>query len=615
MHAVDQLLASGFVHAIGWALIHFLWQGCVIAVIYWLVCVLSQRGSAHLRYWAGVGSLGLIVLVIGSTFALYLEPDARFIAAPAAPESVNAFLVLGGALPDARSLLQGGIEPALPVVVALWLAGVLILASRTALDWLRLHRLLQSSGGEAGEAISRSARRLEQQLGLRRAVRILQSARVQVPMAVGWIRPVILIPAAVLARLPQDQLEMVLAHELGHIRRCDHLVNWLQIALETLLFYHPAVGWMSRRIREERENCCDDLVVSRCRKPATYARALANLEVLRAPNLAGAAIAATGGNLLSRIRRIVDRELPRTSSGYAQMTLMAALAIVIGLGAHRGVALSQALNRVADVAQLQPSDIAWKTWGRSRAVWGAGLDRYADRIGQAAAAPEPDVPVAAAARLPVAADAVTEMGSAVSTAPQTDAVVTSPATHWTGSAVTAVHESDPDIAAQVSGHDTAAIDLVERTAPPATAPAEPAAGALATAPAPAAPAVLEQVPPRYPWRARAGGLEGFVEIAFSVDERGRAHDIEVREAVPSDIFDRAAIRALKKWKFSPRTAEAPALRLTQTFHFDLEDLPQIEPSRRHCAVTGRRACSLAPPDAIVVYVNPPSDRHQRKMLN
>ena len=125
------------------------------------------------------------------------------------------------------------------------------------------------------------ARRLAQALRIRGAIRLLESAAVEVPTVIGWLRPVVLIPVATLSGLSTEQMEMVLAHELAHIRRHDFFVNLMQAVVETLLFYHPAVWWISGRIRVEREHCCDDVAVAVCGNPLLYARALTRLEELR----------------------------------------------------------------------------------------------------------------------------------------------------------------------------------------------------------------------------------------------------------------------------------------------------------------------------------------------
>jgi hypothetical protein len=136
-------------------------------------------------------------------------------------------------------------------------------------------------------------------------VRLLESTLVRAPTTIGWLRPVILLPASAFTGLTLQQLELILAHELAHIRRHDYLVNLFHVAAETLLFYHPAVWWVSRQARIEREHACDDLAVAVCGDPIAYARALTQMERLRkdAPLLA---IAADGGKLSARIRRLVE---------------------------------------------------------------------------------------------------------------------------------------------------------------------------------------------------------------------------------------------------------------------------------------------------------------------
>src|SRR5207245_10148390 len=134
----------------------------------------------------------------------------------------------------------------------------------------------------APQACIAALHRLAARLRVSRPVRLLQSTLVQVPAVLGWVRPVILLPASALTGLTPLQLEVLLAHELAHVRRYDYLVNLIQSAIEILLFYHPAVRWVSRRVREEREHCCDDLAVAVCGDAHLYARALLMMESLRA---------------------------------------------------------------------------------------------------------------------------------------------------------------------------------------------------------------------------------------------------------------------------------------------------------------------------------------------
>src|SRR6185295_12499034 len=143
---------------------------------------------------------------------------------------------------------------------------------------------------------------------------------------IGWLRPVILVPAAAIAGLSPEQLEAVLVHELAHILRYDHLVNAAQTLVETLLFYHPCVWWTSARIRHERELCCDDLAVASCGDAVCYARALTRLERMRITTPA-IALAGTGGPLAYRIRRL----LGAGTQGYGPSKLPGLFALVVGL--------------------------------------------------------------------------------------------------------------------------------------------------------------------------------------------------------------------------------------------------------------------------------------------
>jgi beta-lactamase regulating signal transducer with metallopeptidase domain len=197
----------------------------------------------------------------------------------------------------------------LPLIVTVWLVGVALLSLRLLVQWLRVRRLVERDASPAREPWPGIARRLAAALGVRQAVRLLESAAIEAPAVLGYLRPVILLPASSLMGLTPDQLEMILAHELAHIRRHDFLVNLLQSAVETLLFYHPAVWWISDRIRIEREHCCDDLAVATCGSPVLYARALTRLEELRAQTMP-LAVHANGGSLLDRIRRIVRVTTP-----------------------------------------------------------------------------------------------------------------------------------------------------------------------------------------------------------------------------------------------------------------------------------------------------------------
>ena len=169
-------------------------------------------------------------------------------------------------------------------------------------------------------------RRVAGRMALDRVVRVFESSAVAVPVMVGWIKPVVLLPAAALSGLTPTQVEALIAHELAHVRRHDYIVNLLQSLVETLLFYHPAVWWVSARVRAEREHCCDDLAVGVCDR-LVYVTALADLAAMTAaPRIA---LAATDGSLVNRVRRLLGRSRDARESGSSWMP---ALVLVLAIG-------------------------------------------------------------------------------------------------------------------------------------------------------------------------------------------------------------------------------------------------------------------------------------------
>ncbi len=191
---------------------------------------------------------------------------------------------------------------------------------------------------------------LRRRLLISRPIRLLKSALVEVPTVVGWLRPVILLPASSLAGLTPGQLDAILVHELAHVRRFDYLVNIFQCLIETVMFYHPVIWWISRCIRDEREHCCDDLVVKVCGNRVAYARALATLEGLRVemPQLA---FAASGGSLLNRVRRLLGATGSEESMSFRQIGGLALLGvglvfILLGIYLNLQTPMYQAIVRI-----------------------------------------------------------------------------------------------------------------------------------------------------------------------------------------------------------------------------------------------------------------------------
>lgn len=319
LNAMDATIGS-LVGPLGWALVHSLWQGALVALVYAAArsTIPAERSASRYR----LATAGLILLV-----ALPLATMARLATAPAVEDAV----VLAGkglALPVAAPFVEGatsipgpsaapafalpaglarGVEPLLPWITTLWLVGVAALSLLHLAGLRGAHRLRIQGTTPAPEAWVRTVERLARRLEVRRAVVLLQSTVAKVPSVVGWLRPAIVVPASAFVGLHPAQLEALLAHELAHVRRGDYLVNLLQTVVETLFFYHPATWWISGEMRREREHCCDDLAVDACGDRRVYARALAGIAELRlrATSLALGADGGTGsGSVLARVRRL-----------------------------------------------------------------------------------------------------------------------------------------------------------------------------------------------------------------------------------------------------------------------------------------------------------------------
>ncbi|HZW33235.1 MAG TPA: M56 family metallopeptidase [Isosphaeraceae bacterium] len=385
MTMLARLLESPTAQRLARAHLHFLWQGLVAGIIAWLVLTALRRASSGARYRVLVIVLGVLAACPLATCALIpAGPDRRgnssgseFAAdrrasepgfviriepasgeAPAAsgepqpshfanqpqPARVSPADVLPARdrvspwplrVRDVWADVPIWLERHLAWVAGGWLLGVCLLSMRLLLGWVAIVRLkrvgVRPLDGDLRTRLDGLARRLR----IARPVRLLESVLAEVPSVIGWLKPVVLLPVRACTGLSSEQIEAILAHELAHIQRCDYLINGLQVVIETLLFYHPVVWWVSRAIRREREQCCDDVAVSLCGDRFVYARALTAMEALRgrAPGLAMAA-GSRGSLLRRRILRLlgVPHEPAPTAARWLAAAVAMGAALTMGVG-------------------------------------------------------------------------------------------------------------------------------------------------------------------------------------------------------------------------------------------------------------------------------------------
>jgi beta-lactamase regulating signal transducer with metallopeptidase domain len=366
MNFLAHLLSPETMRIVALTLLHFLWQGAALAAVAYVSLSLLRNSSTRYAFL-----VGLLVLMLASPVATFLILNSQATATASTGPNVTTFAVASktSAHPVATTHRPTAPSRTAPdyfiLLVELWFTGVVLFSLRSAGGFFLVVRLRRKESTPVSRDLLNLCQTLQQRMGITRIVRYCESLQLSAPVVVGWIRPVVLLPVSALTGLDETQLQAVIAHELAHIRRLDAFVNLFQIVVESLLFYHPAVWWLGKCIREERENCCDDAAVAVCGSPVTYAHALARMaESQVAPQLV---MAANRGPLAARVARL--------------------LGIASSSGAQRGANLSVGVLCLS-VALLAGS-----------ALIGAAHIVHAQT-------PRPEAPVAPAAAAPVLATVV-----------------------------------------------------------------------------------------------------------------------------------------------------------------------------------------------------------------
>ena len=396
------LQLNGWLFTIGWTLVHFVWQGAVIAVaVAALLAACRHRSSSNTRYIvACLGLAALLAAPVATTVMLRSGEPTSFVrnASTSAPPAFDfrpapASRAAGTQLFASTAVrASAAVEPWLPLVVAGWFSGALVLIARFAFASARVRRLRRASLLAPLSRWQAAGERLADRLLIRQAFRIVDSALVDVPSVIGTLRPVILLPVAALTSLTPDQIEALLAHELAHIRRRDYAVNMAQTIAEALLFFHPAVWWLSARIREEREHCCDDIALDVCAEPVTYASALAEIASWRRRDLA-LSLGATDGALLARVRRILrEPEAHALGAGTGSIALALAILATAGAVVHSSsgeapISVETSSERIVTVkTRNMVEEFALRTTDHFQLFYQRDLDLHADRVGREAEA-------------------------------------------------------------------------------------------------------------------------------------------------------------------------------------------------------------------------------------
>ena len=540
------LMLSG-VRIIGWVLLHFLWQAALVGVVYGAVRSALPRGEWRYRF--GMGAL--IVLAACPVFTCWWLLDAATVAgqAQAAIDTVTPALSMSSATANEGLDWQAGLDALLPWLVLAWSAGVLLLSLRAWQQWRRLKVLVCVA--ERAPLWQARLNLMADRFGLRRRVAVLCSKLVVTPILVGWIRPVILLPMAVACDFPVTQVELILAHELAHLKRLDPVANLFQVILETLHFYHPVVHWISRDVRNEREICCDQLALSVTGgSRQEFAATLAQLGELR-QRPGSLLLAANGGILLDRVQYMVlpaQRVERRRTPAHLVAVLLGATLIALTLRLEWRQIRQQ--ETLAEASLQMPSTIAPFVIAMKSPMI-------------------PALDVAAAAFLP-------------HLAPLRPSPVIPVRQEPVAGAIEAPRLSVPSAAIPELAVPT------QRVALPLATATMPKVAPIATTESPPSPASTPPLTPTrirqpiYPQMALMRGIEGKVVIEFGLTADGGLRDLQVVHAEPTGIFDQAAMRAMRGWRYPAPRGSAEQRRYRQTMVFVL-----------NAAMAGTRASSDA----------------------
>jgi len=368
MEILSKHISEEFLYGIGWTIFHSLWIGALISLLLFIALNILRGNSAKLRYNVSLGALISMVIILTVVFIHTLN-TAEVNTLSRSSQSIyttrEAALFLPGSegiykTTDVRNEISHSIISFLnhnyDKVTLFWLAGILFMAFRFTGGLVYSRRLRKRYNRKSISRFLTITDKLKNKLGIRRKVEVIESLISKVPITTGFLKPVILLPIGALSGIPYNQLEAIIAHELAHIKRNDYLVNIIQSLIEIILFYHPAVWWMSSMIRTEREIACDEIALELSDKKLTYIKALLSISNLKSEKTVSA-VAFTGNrnNLLNRIIKITKMKEPKLnstdkwSSALMSLIIIAGVLVLSGFTSRTGIEHSD--KQVANISE------------------------------------------------------------------------------------------------------------------------------------------------------------------------------------------------------------------------------------------------------------------------
>lgn len=381
MNYLQNIFNETLVNAIGWTLLHSLWQGAVVVIIAALVLTFFKNPSSKLRYNVFTSAL-FALLGCGIATFFYLHQNTSKTVDWVVPVEVQneqndivelVFLDenIASETPKAETSvsaffadLSAMANDYMTWIVALWILGCLLFTVRFIGGFVYVQRLRNRNVFPVEAHWQRKLNRICDTIGIRKTIRLLESAAVSAPMVIGHFKPVILFPIGAMTGLKASEVEAILAHELAHIYRNDYLVNILQSFAEIVLFYHPAAWWLSSKMQATREHCCDDLAIDMCVDKMVYAKALTEIEYLRVqqetPYLAAAFVGnGKEGSLMARIQRLFSPSEKKFNFVDGWVAFMMLLIAILALSWTSQSSIEAAEKEVNIFIDSMVEDLKW----------------------------------------------------------------------------------------------------------------------------------------------------------------------------------------------------------------------------------------------------------------
>ena len=555
-------------------LLHFLWEGVLIGVVAAAALRNGAGRPSHYRYLVCLCAL-LGCLLAPIITALVVLPGAESSAGTAATflsRTVTPLASISTAQLSAHDSIHAGFLGSLDLMavgVALWFLGAVSVAIYYAFQWVGVQQVRRSASPlRAPERLVSSAAKVLRRWRQTANVSVMLSSAVTSPIVIGLWRPLIIFPAATIARMSVADFEMILLHEAAHIVRRDAWVNMLQVVLEILLFYHPVVHWLSRRARLERECACDDFAVNASGSAYRYAQALTSLAIPRHAHNA-LSLGAASADLLPRLRNLagecVDSEaFPRSPIQFLILLLLLLYALWSRLPSEqpwKAVSLRAPPVPSRATPASHPAAVITEASVDRTVTTGTGItpDETAALGKRTGARSEPRRAARVRERLAIgetdAADTYSALAheTAVRAAPLAESVALPPQpAPIPESALADVKQPTPQSPSTQQSAEP-------QPAPPAAQQPQPAGPLLTPVYTPG---------PEYPVRARLEGIEGHVLVVIHVGRNGRPTGLQFVEATPQGVFEGAVRRALMRWQYQVSNADAHTAELTEAYRLN-----------------------------------------------